>query len=58
VGWYASPVEAAEAMTGTGTSHVPDEQAAARYDELFAIYREIYPRTAPLHRALQAAFGG
>jgi xylulokinase len=58
VGWYASLVEAAEAMTGLGASHVPDEHAATRYDELFAIYREIYPRTAPLHRALQAAFGG
>jgi xylulokinase len=58
VGWYASLVEAAEAMTGAGTSHVPDEEAAARYDELFAIYREIYPRTAPLHRALQGAFSG
>src|ERR671930_416128 len=38
VGWYGSLLEAAEAMTGTGASHVPDETAAARYDELFAIY--------------------
>jgi xylulokinase len=56
VGWHGSLVAAAEAMTGPGTSHAPDDQAAARYDELFAIYREIYPRTAPLHRALQEAF--
>jgi xylulokinase len=56
VGWYGSLLEAADAMTGTGASHVPDETAAARYDELFAIYREIYPRTAPLHSALQRAF--
>jgi xylulokinase len=58
VGWHGSLVEAAEAMTGTGASHVPSEDAAARYDELFAIYREIYPRTAPLHKALQQAFEG
>jgi hypothetical protein len=45
-------------MTGTGARHTPSEGTAARYDELFAIYREIYPRTAPLHRALQRAFEG
>jgi sugar (pentulose or hexulose) kinase len=56
VGWHGSLLGAAEAMTGTGAGHVPDEAAAARYDELFAIYREIYPRTAPLHRALQRAY--
>src|SRR5919106_938065 len=55
-GWHGSLLEAADAMTGTGARHLPDESAAARYDELFAIYREIYPRTAPLHRALQRAF--
>jgi xylulokinase len=55
-GWYGSLLEAADAMTGTGATHSPSEDTAARYDELFAIYREIYPRTAPLHRALQRAF--
>jgi xylulokinase len=55
-GWHDSLVEAAEAMTGTDAHHVPNERDAARYDELFAIYREIYPRTAPLHGALQRAF--
>src|ERR687888_293079 len=57
-GWHGSLLEAAEAMTGTGARHVPNEGDAARYDELFAIYREIYPRTAPLHGALQRAFEG
>ena len=56
VGWHGSLREAADAMTGTGARHTPDETTAARYDELFAIYREIYPRTAPLHGALQRAF--
>jgi xylulokinase len=55
-GWHGSLLDAAEAMTGTGARHIPSEGAAARYDELFAIYREIYPRTAPLHGALQRAF--
>jgi xylulokinase len=55
-GWHGSLLGAAEAMTGTGARHVPSADTAARYDELFAIYREIYPRTAPLHGALQRAF--
>ena len=55
-GWHGSLLEAAGAMTGTGARHIPNEGAAARYDELFAVYREIYPRTAPLHGALQRAF--
>src|SRR4051794_13841412 len=55
-GWHGSLLDAAEAMTGTGARHSPNDETAARYDELFAIYREIYPRTAPLHRALQRAF--
>ncbi len=52
-GWHGSLLEAADAMTGTGVHHEPDDAAAARYDELFGIYREIYPRTASLHGALQ-----
>jgi xylulokinase len=54
-GWYASLAEAAQAMTGEGALQQPDEVGAARYDELFAVYRELYPRTATLHRALQRA---
>jgi sugar (pentulose or hexulose) kinase len=54
-GWHGSLSDTADAMTGTGARHVPEEGTALRYDELFEIYREIYPRTAPLHRALQRA---
>jgi xylulokinase len=54
-GWYGSVREAADAMSGVGARHTPSAPAAARYDELFAVYREIYPRTAPLHEALQRA---
>jgi xylulokinase len=55
IGWHGSPRDAAQAMTGQGAEHDPTEATAARYDELFAVYREIYPRTAALHRALQDA---
>jgi xylulokinase len=55
IGWHCSPRDAAQAMTGQGAEHDPTEATAARYDELFAVYREIYPRTAALHRALQDA---
>jgi sugar (pentulose or hexulose) kinase len=57
-GWHdGSLLQAAEAMSGTGAEHAPNASAAARYDELFAVYREIYPRTASLHQALQRATG-
>jgi xylulokinase len=52
-GWYATLPEGAAAMTGTGARHEPQATTADRYDELYAIYRELYPRTAPLHAALQ-----
>jgi xylulokinase len=52
-GWHGSLLQAAEAMSGVGARHTPSASTAARYDELFAVYRELYPRTAPLHEALQ-----
>ena len=57
-GWHGSVQEAAAAMSGVGARHTPDAPTAARYDELFAVYREIYPRTAPLHEALRRATEG
>jgi xylulokinase len=54
-GWHATVGEAADAMSGVGARHTPGAPEAACYDELFAVYREIYPRTAPLHAALQRA---
>jgi xylulokinase len=57
-GWHGSLLETAEAMSGVGARHTPSDSTAARYDELFAVYREIYPRTAPLHQALQRAIEG
>ncbi len=55
LGWYDSLTEAAAAMSGDGAVHEPDEQTAARYDQLFSVYREIYPRTQPLFGELRDA---
>lgn len=55
VGWYDSLAEAAAAMSGDGPRHEPDEKTAARYDRLFAVYRELYPRTQPLFAELRDA---
>jgi len=41
-----------------GERHAPDAFGVAHYDELFAVYRGIYPRTAPLHEALRRATDG
>jgi xylulokinase len=54
-GWHGALAETAQRMAGVGARHSPDPSAAARYDELFAVYRELYPCTAPLHGALQRA---
>jgi xylulokinase len=55
VGWYGSIEEAAEAMSGEGARHEPDDRAAAAYDKLFEVYKELYPRTSELHQRLQDA---
>lgn len=52
-GWFASAREAAAAMAGAITSEIePEPQAAARYRELFEIYRELYPATREIGRRL------
>jgi xylulokinase len=55
VGWYDSIAEAARAMSGEGARHEPDERTAARYDRLFSVYREIYPRNEALFAELRDA---
>ncbi len=47
--------EAAAAMSGTGVRFDPDEGRAARYDELYGVYKEIYPSLRPLFPKLSAA---
>ena len=42
-------------MSDEGARHEPDERTAARYDRLFSVYREIYPRNQALFGALRDA---
>jgi xylulokinase len=55
VGWYDTIAEAASAMSSEGARHDPDERMAARYDRLFSVYREIYPRNEALFGELRDA---
>ncbi len=44
VGWYPSPVEAANAMTATERSFEPDERTQAVYNRLYnEVYRDLFP---------------
>lgn len=42
-GWYADAMQAADAMTGTAERFAPNAQTKAIYDELFEVYRGIFP---------------
>jgi xylulokinase len=55
VGWFESLPEAAATMSDEGARHEPDEHTARRYDRLFSVYREIYPRTETLFGELRDA---
>jgi xylulokinase len=55
IGWYDSIADAAAAMSDEGARHEPDERTASRYDRLFSVYREIYPRTETLFKELRDA---
>jgi hypothetical protein len=42
-------------MSGEGATYSPDEATAARFDRLYTeVYKEIYPRVAPVFKALDA----
>lgn len=52
VGLFASLEEAVAAMPGVARRLDPDPAAVARYDEVFAVYRSLYPALRPVfHRA-------
>jgi xylulokinase len=44
--------EAAAAMAGPSRSVTPRASVAAAYDQLFAVYRQLYPRLQPVFEAL------
>ncbi|MEW4372520.1 xylulokinase [Paenibacillus kandeliae] len=56
-GWFESLEQCASAFLRTSRSYTPDQERAARYDELFQIYQEVYTQTAGLSSKL-AAFRG
>ncbi|MGH3087463.1 MAG: xylulokinase [Rubrobacteraceae bacterium] len=47
-GMHPSIKEAASAMSGTNAHFEPDEKQSARYDELYKIYKDIYPSLRPI----------
>jgi xylulokinase len=55
-GMHGGIREAAAAMSGEGDRFEPDEKRAEFYDRLYTdVYKEIYPRLAPLFPALAEA---
>jgi len=52
---HAGIKEAAAAMSGTGPRFEPAEERAARYDDLYGVYKEIYPSLHSLFPRLTAA---
>ncbi len=51
-GWFESLEECAAAFLRTSRSYTPDAGRVNRYDELFAIYQDVYAQTADLNRRL------
>lgn len=58
IGWYDGPREAAAAMSEEQRRYEPDPGAAARYDAIADVYRQIYPALAPLAEPLTDALEG
>lgn len=54
VGLHGSLAEAAAAMSGTTGRFVPNPAHTSKYDELFAVYRDIYPSLRELFPRLAA----
>ena len=42
-GLFPSISEAAATMTGTGRSYAPVPEQSSKYDQLFGLYKDIYP---------------
>lgn len=53
-GWYGSLPECAAAFIQHGRPVEPNAERAARYAELFAIYKQVYPNTRRLNEQLRA----
>jgi xylulokinase len=53
-GWYGDLASCAERFVRRKTSYQPDAGRAARYRELFEIYRQVYEQTRGMNEALAA----
>lgn len=53
-GWYGDLASCAERFVRRKTSYQPDAGRAARYRELFDIYRQVYEQTRNMNEALAA----
>ena len=55
VGNFPDIRQAAQEMSGEGARYSPNDATAARYDRLYTeVYKDIYPRLAPVFQALDA----
>jgi xylulokinase len=55
IGLHPDIESAATAMSGIARRHEPQPAAAAQYDRLYHVYREIYPALSPVFRGLARA---
>ncbi|GAG41151.1 unnamed protein product, partial [marine sediment metagenome] len=51
-GIFAGAAEAAEEMVHLDRRFVPDPARAARYEERYALYREVYPALRSIHHRM------
>jgi xylulokinase len=51
-GIYASAAQASEETLHLERDYAPDRERQTRYDEHFALYREVYPATVSIHHRL------
>ena len=42
-GWYPDAMQAAQAMTGTAERFTPNNKVKKIYDDLFEVYRGVFP---------------
>jgi len=58
VGIYKDEQDALEQVRRPGVIYEPDPALAARYADLFGIYKQVYPALAPISRQLYDRFLG
>ncbi len=51
-GWFSSIREAAETFIRYGNRYCPDAEAAAAYEKMYSIYKQVYPNTRLINEQL------